>query len=191
MAPSTGTVDGRPSGVRLAELVAVLSFASDFGLGQPMEHVLRSCLIALRLADRLGLDERERCETFWVTLLATVCTGESFELAQMFGDEVAFRSGIYHVGPSQLAQMVHALGLAGSNRSAAGPGAGGGRDPGEPGEDGRGQVSRALRADDARSRSGSAWIRASARPCRTPSCGGTARASRAASPSRACRGRSS
>ena len=43
---STGrsTADGRSSGVRLSELVAVLSFSSDFGLGQPMEHVLRSCL---------------------------------------------------------------------------------------------------------------------------------------------------
>jgi HD-GYP domain-containing protein (c-di-GMP phosphodiesterase class II) len=117
-----GEVDHLPrqsSGVRLSELVAVLSFASDFGLGQPMEHVLRSCLIAMRLADRLGLDDAERSETFWVTLLATVCTGESFELAEMFGSEVAFRSGIYHVGPSQLAQMAHALGLA-RPRAAAG-----------------------------------------------------------------------
>jgi HD-GYP domain-containing protein (c-di-GMP phosphodiesterase class II) len=124
MAPPPGrqvsTGNGRSSGVRLSELVAVLSFASDFGLGQPMEHVLRSCLIALRLADRLGLDERERCETYWVTLIATVCTGESFELAQMFGNDVAFRSGIYHVGPSQLAQMLHALRLAGSNQPAPG-----------------------------------------------------------------------
>ena len=84
-----------------------------------MEHVLRSCLIALRLADHLGLDEQERAETYWVTLLATVCTGESFELAQAFGDDIAFRAGIYHVGPSQLAVMFYALGRAGSNRPGA------------------------------------------------------------------------
>jgi hypothetical protein len=54
-----------------------------------------------------------------VTLLATVCTGESFELAQMFGDDVAFRSGMYHVGPSQLAQMFYLLGQAGSGRRTA------------------------------------------------------------------------
>jgi hypothetical protein len=119
-ATRSSTADRRSSGVRLSELVAVLSFSSDFGLGQPMEHVLRSCLISLRLAERLGLDERDRCETYWVTLLATVCTGESFELAQMFGSDVAFRSGIYHVGPSQLAQMAHALGLAGSGHRAQG-----------------------------------------------------------------------
>ena len=38
--------------VRLAELVAALSLGIDLGFGQPMEHVLRQCLIALRLAER-------------------------------------------------------------------------------------------------------------------------------------------
>src|SRR5207248_1242510 len=55
------------------------------------------------------------CETYWVTLLATACTGESFELAQVFGDDIAFRSGIYHVGPSQLAQMMYVLGRTGGD----------------------------------------------------------------------------
>lgn len=124
------------SGVRLSEVVAALSYSSDLGLGQPMEHVLRSCLIALRLADRLGLDDAQRAEAYWVTLLATVCTGESFELAQLFGNDIAFRSGMYHVGPSQLAMMFYVLGRAGSRsgrsagervRAAAGIVASGGR----------------------------------------------------------------
>ena len=42
---------------RLAELVAALSLGIDLGFGQPMEHVLRQCLIALRLAERIGLDD--------------------------------------------------------------------------------------------------------------------------------------
>src|SRR5580692_6047286 len=42
------------SRIRLAELLAVLSLGTDLGMGQPMEHVLRQCLISLRLADRLG-----------------------------------------------------------------------------------------------------------------------------------------
>src|SRR5204862_1728081 len=110
-------VDHRPC-VRLSELVAAISLSSDLGLGQPMEHVLRACLIALRLADLAGLDEAACSETYWVTLLATVCTGESFELVQMFGDDVAFRAGTYHVGPSQLSQMFYVLGRAGWGRSA-------------------------------------------------------------------------
>ena len=34
---------------RRVELLAVLSLGADLGLGQPMEHVLRECLIAMRL----------------------------------------------------------------------------------------------------------------------------------------------
>ena len=41
--------------IRLAELVAALSLGVDLGFGQPMEHVLRQCMIALRLAERAGL----------------------------------------------------------------------------------------------------------------------------------------
>ena len=37
----------RPSGVRLAELLAVLSLGADLGMGQPMEHAMRQCLISL------------------------------------------------------------------------------------------------------------------------------------------------
>ncbi|MGZ6545506.1 MAG: hypothetical protein ACXVEI_09370 [Actinomycetota bacterium] len=44
--------------VRRAELLAVLSLGADLGLGQPMEHVLRECLIAMRLGERIGLTRR-------------------------------------------------------------------------------------------------------------------------------------
>jgi hypothetical protein len=45
-----------PSQVRLAKLVASLSLATDLGLGQPMEHILRSCTLGLRIAEDVGLD---------------------------------------------------------------------------------------------------------------------------------------
>jgi hypothetical protein len=44
----------------LAELVALLSLGTDLGLGQPMEHMVRACLLDLRLAEQLGLDESQR-----------------------------------------------------------------------------------------------------------------------------------
>src|SRR5206468_8221146 len=50
----TGRLPVTGTGVRLAELVATLSLGIDLGFGQPMEHVLRQCLIALRLAERVG-----------------------------------------------------------------------------------------------------------------------------------------
>jgi hypothetical protein len=46
--------------VRLAELVAALSLGIDLGFGQPMEHVLRQRLIALRIAERMGLGDADR-----------------------------------------------------------------------------------------------------------------------------------
>src|SRR5438477_5729245 len=58
--------------VRLAELVAALSLGIDLGFGQPMEHVLRQCLIALRLAERIGLDEEERAVIYYTALLINV-----------------------------------------------------------------------------------------------------------------------
>jgi hypothetical protein len=39
--------------MRLAELVAALSLATDLGMGQPMEHELRACLLAVRLGEAL------------------------------------------------------------------------------------------------------------------------------------------
>ena len=89
---------------RLAEVVAALSLATDVGLGQPMEHGLRSCLIAGRLAEALGFEAAQREATYWVALLAMAgCTGDSAEMAAIFGDDIEFRRGFYDMGPAQLA----------------------------------------------------------------------------------------
>jgi HD-GYP domain-containing protein (c-di-GMP phosphodiesterase class II) len=77
---------------RLAELVAALSLATDLGLGQPMEHELRACLLALRLGERLGMGSEERHDLFFVALLRWVgCTGHAHEVARWFDDEIAAR----------------------------------------------------------------------------------------------------
>ncbi|MGH2904542.1 MAG: HD domain-containing phosphohydrolase [Solirubrobacteraceae bacterium] len=107
------TDDLRP---RLVELVAALSLAADLGLGQPMEHGMRACLIATRLADRLGLDERTCDDVYWVSLLGMVgCTADSFELSQIWGDDLALRAGMFNAGPSELAVAGYFLSRAGSN----------------------------------------------------------------------------
>jgi HD-GYP domain-containing protein (c-di-GMP phosphodiesterase class II) len=81
-----------PTSARLAELVAVLSLGTDLGMGQPMEHVLRQSLIALRLAEVLGLDESEREVVYYVGLLAWVgCHVDAYEQAKWFGDDTAFK----------------------------------------------------------------------------------------------------
>ena len=82
--------------MRLAELVAALSLGIDLGFGQPMEHVLRQCLIALRLGERVGLDEDERAVVYYTALLVNVgCHTDAHEQAKWFGDDIAFKSGKY------------------------------------------------------------------------------------------------
>jgi HD-GYP domain-containing protein (c-di-GMP phosphodiesterase class II) len=82
--------------VRLAELVAALSLGVDLGFGQPMEHVLRQCLIALRLADHAGLGEQDRAAVYYTALLVNVgCHADAHEQAKWFGDDIALKSGKY------------------------------------------------------------------------------------------------
>jgi HD-GYP domain-containing protein (c-di-GMP phosphodiesterase class II) len=79
--------------VRLAELVGALSLGVDLGFGQPMEHVLRQCLIALRIGERLGLDDEERAVVYYVALLVSVgCHSDAHEQAKWFGDDIALKS---------------------------------------------------------------------------------------------------
>ena len=63
--------------VRLAELCAATSLFTDLGTGQPAEHGLRTCLVAMRLARALGLAADVRGEVFYVSLLRFLgCTGQ-------------------------------------------------------------------------------------------------------------------
>jgi HD-GYP domain-containing protein (c-di-GMP phosphodiesterase class II) len=81
---------------RLAELVAALSLGVDLGFGQPMEHVLRQCLIALRFAERIGLDEEERATVYYTALLINVgCHTDAHEQAKWFGDDLELKSDKY------------------------------------------------------------------------------------------------
>jgi HD-GYP domain-containing protein (c-di-GMP phosphodiesterase class II) len=90
--------DEHDRGLRLAELAAALSLASDLGLGQPMEHVLRSWRIAAGLGEELGLDASQRVSLYYVALLAWVgCVADTYEVATWFGDDIAFRADSYEV----------------------------------------------------------------------------------------------
>jgi response regulator RpfG family c-di-GMP phosphodiesterase len=101
---------------RLVEVVAALSLATDLGLGQPMEHGLRSCLIATRLAEALELGPTDREAIYWVTLLSMAgCTSDSAEMAAIFGDDIEFRRGVFDVGPSRMAMPGYLFSRAGSD----------------------------------------------------------------------------
>lgn len=99
-------VTSRPHAAGLptrAEVLAALSVAIDLGLGQPAEHMLRSALIATRLADRLGLTRAQRDCVYYATLIMWIgCHADSHEYARWFGDDVAVRRASYLVDWSGL-----------------------------------------------------------------------------------------
>jgi len=88
--------------IRLAELMAALSLATDLGLGRPLEHELGVCLSALELADRLGCTPEERSDVYYVALLVHVgCTAAAADFASWVGgDEIHFHRGAQVLGPA-------------------------------------------------------------------------------------------
>ncbi len=81
------------SNLRLAELIAALSLATDLGVGQPLEYALRSCVLAVRLGEALGLGESDLRGAYYQALLRYIgCNAETSLMAAIVGDELAFRS---------------------------------------------------------------------------------------------------
>src|SRR5260221_14734682 len=79
-------------GVRLAELLPVMARGADLGMNQPMEHVLRQSLIALRLGGLLGFDEAARASLYHASLIVWVgCHIDAYEQAKWFGDDLALK----------------------------------------------------------------------------------------------------
>jgi HD-GYP domain-containing protein (c-di-GMP phosphodiesterase class II) len=80
-------------GIRLAEVIAALSLATDLGMGQPLEYALQVCMLSVRLADVLGFSEDEAREVYYLALLRHIgCNAETYTMAALFGDELVIRS---------------------------------------------------------------------------------------------------
>lgn len=74
--------------VRLSEVLAALSFALDLTDGQPVGHAMRSSLIGLALADRIGLPAEARRDLYYALLLKDVGgSSQSAHLFRLFGGD--------------------------------------------------------------------------------------------------------
>jgi len=117
--------------VRIAELMATLSYAADLGLGQPMEHCMRQTVIALRLADLVGASASEREATYYLGLMMNVyCHADAAEQARWFGDEISFKGDSFALLDMNTAGIIaflvrrlgsHGSGMARARRLAAFP----------------------------------------------------------------------
>ena len=94
--------------VRLAEVLAALSLATDAGNGFPLEKSLRGAVIAVRLGERLDLEPRALSDVFYVALLRSIgCTAFAHETAALLGgDDVAFHAVYEQLDPGRPLTLV-------------------------------------------------------------------------------------
>jgi len=72
--------------LRTAEVIGTLCLATDLGMGFPFEHGLHTTVIAMRLADRLGVDRQTAVQTYYGSLLSHAgCTTDAHLAAEVFG----------------------------------------------------------------------------------------------------------
>ncbi len=83
------THQGAPSlPLRLAELLASVSLATDLGTGQPLGHALRTCAIASALAEAMGCGPDDVRTVHQFALLRFLgCTSDSAETAAEVGGD--------------------------------------------------------------------------------------------------------
>ena len=85
--------DGAPSApLRLVELLASISLATDLGTGQPLGHGLRTCAMATAIAGAMGCASDQVRTVHQFALLRFVgCTADAAETAVLTGgDDLAF-----------------------------------------------------------------------------------------------------
>jgi HD-GYP domain-containing protein (c-di-GMP phosphodiesterase class II) len=101
------TVGPQAGSVRIAELVATLSYAADLGLGQPMAHCMRQTVIALRLAGLAGASDSELEATYYLGLMMNVyCHADAAEQAKWFGDEISMKGDGFEMLDMSTARMI-------------------------------------------------------------------------------------
>jgi HD-GYP domain-containing protein (c-di-GMP phosphodiesterase class II) len=93
--------------IRAAELVGALSLATDLGTGQPLEHALRTAVLAVRLGELAGASAEELADTYYVALLhGSGCTSNSHEATLFFGEDIEHRAAFFLIDPADPAQVL-------------------------------------------------------------------------------------
>jgi HD-GYP domain-containing protein (c-di-GMP phosphodiesterase class II) len=93
--------------IRAAEVVGALSLATDLGTGQPLEHALRTAVLAVRLGELAGASARELADTYYVALLhASGCTSNGHEATALYGDDIEHRAAFYLIDPTSPAEVL-------------------------------------------------------------------------------------
>src|SRR5882672_11742850 len=87
----------KPS-VRRADFLMTLAYATDLATGHSRDFALRSCVLAMRLADVARLDEDARRTVYHQALLRYIgCNADTHLLSAAWGDEIALRQDLHRI----------------------------------------------------------------------------------------------
>jgi len=96
--------------VRRSDFLMALAYATDLATGQSQDFALRSCVLAMRWAEALGLDVAQRRAVYHQALLRYIgCNADTHLLASAFGDEIALRRDLARIdigNQSELAETI-------------------------------------------------------------------------------------
>jgi HD-GYP domain-containing protein (c-di-GMP phosphodiesterase class II) len=100
--------------LRLADLFAALSVATDLGMGHEPEKAIRSCLVATELARESRLPESVVRDVYYTSMLQHLgCTASMHELVHMFGSDREVLVHAEHLDDSTLRGALALFALAG------------------------------------------------------------------------------
>ncbi len=103
MQPNSST-----SSLRLAEVMAALSLATDLGMGQPLEFALTGCVLATRMGESLGMPTNDLRDVYYFGLLRFIgCNSDTYAMAALLGDELGVRSAFAAVDPGSPPQVLN------------------------------------------------------------------------------------
>src|ERR1700682_5917370 len=94
--------------LRLAELIAALSLATDLGMGQPLEKAIRSCFLVLSLGRRLDCDQATLSDIYYLDMLEHIgVTSHASDWSSYTGgDEIAMRTHAVTFANSPMSEVL-------------------------------------------------------------------------------------
>ncbi len=93
--------------IRAAEVVGALSLATDLGTGQPLEHAMRTAVLAVRFGELAGASHQELVDTYYVALLhSSGCTSDGHEATQIYGDDIVPRAAFALVDSGSVDEVI-------------------------------------------------------------------------------------
>src|SRR5260221_11842878 len=94
-------------GVRRADFLMALAYATDLATGHSRDFALRSCVLTMRFAEVAGLDESMRRKIYHQALLRYIgCNADTHLLAAAWGDEITLRRELHHIDIGNRAEFV-------------------------------------------------------------------------------------